>query len=241
MFRLSRISQRAKVIGAVMISGLLLWLTGGYQVVTSQPAPALPKRSDILRALGQQFSTITAGETPLLLIDQAAFLSDSSGTLAVVPRENREFKEKFASFISGEVDSTVFGGLYINEQITILDASNSATTLKPGPYLLKLVSDRQLLAQLINIEGEVVATVPATFQAMTASHNVPSTPWVVTGVKVEDASKRVYELNFGFPPLQAGSSGATALDTATGPIAWIGIVTIIIGLVIVIICEVLNC
>lgn len=245
MIRLTRNQpQMNRSLGVLIMSGLLLWLTGGYPVVMSQPAPGLPTRSDILRALGQQFSTITAGETPLLLVERAAFLSDSSGTLAVIPRENREFKEKFASLIAGDIDSAVFGGLYVNDQITILDVSNSTTTLKPGPYLLKLVSGQKLVAQLINIDGEIVATVPATLQAMTTA-STPSIPWVTTGVrlmntgKVEDASKRIHELNFGFPPLQGAISSAT-LD-ALGPISWVGIVLIIIGVVIVILCEVMNC
>jgi len=237
MFKLAQVSQMSKLLGVLMMSGLLLWLIGGYPVVMSQPAPTLPTRGDILRALDQQFSTITAGEAPLLLTERAAFLSESSGTFAVVPRENREFKEKFASLIAGEVDSAVFGGLYVSEQITILDASNSATTLKPGPYLLKLVSGQKLVAQLINTDGEVVATVPATFQAMTPA-GVPTVPWLTTSDKVEDG-KRIHELSFWFPPLQeAGAS--VALDTL-GPINQIGIVLIVIGVVIVLICEVLNC
>lgn len=187
------------------MSALLLWATSGVHVI-SQQTSQLPKRDDIVQALSQQFSTLVAGEAPILLFDQAMFLSDPSATVAIVPRENREFKEKFAAFMDGDVDNVIFGGLYVSDSVTIF-TNNSSHGLKiePGAYLIKLVRGPQLVARLIDVSGEVVLEVPAELQITTGASwaSLPSAPWVTSNAKLmkEDPNKRVYELTFGFLPV----------------------------------------
>ena len=242
--RFYRLSQAAKISGAVLLSALLLWATSGVQVASQQPSQ-LPKRNNIIQALSQQFSTLVAGEAPLLLFDQAVFISDPSATIAVVPRENREFKERFAAFMDGELDNVLFGGLYVSDPVTIfLDKASVGLRLEPGSYLIKLVRAPHLIAQLIDANGEVVLEMPAELQIMTSASwtATPSAPWVTSNARLmkEDANKRVYELAFGFLPVPQAVASSQPFIADDGPNTafWIGVVVVVIGLVIIICSQV---
>lgn len=240
--RFYRLSQAGKIGGAVLMAALLLWATSGVQVI-SQQTSQLPKRDNIVQALSQQFSTLVAGEAPILLFDQAAFLSDSSATIAIVPRENREFKEKFAAFMDGDIDNVIFGGLYVSDSVTIFtDNSSHGLKLEPGAYLIKLVRGSHLVAQLIDATGEVVLEIPAELQITTGASwaSLPSAPWVTSNAKLmkEDPSKRVYELTFGFLPVPQTAALQPFITDGPNAAFWIGIALIVIGTVVVICSQV---
>lgn len=205
-----RLKQSVKLASVVWLSTLLLLMTASSMVSQAAATSQLPSRQDITQALGDQFNTLTAGTAPLLLTDQALFLSDPSGTMAAVPRETREFKAKLAPFIAGNTDSATFGGLVVSGSMTVMDVDNKPVKLAPGSYTIKLARTPQLVAQFVNDAGEVALTVPASLQLKGATNSASSiTPSVLDSGSIE-AGNRVHRLTFSFPPIQLTQAEASS-------------------------------
>ena len=82
--RFSRLSQAAKIGGAVLMSALLLWATSGVQVVSQQAGPG-PVRSQMLQQLANNLAQLTAAAVNNLDIEEAVFGSLPDGTIAYIP------------------------------------------------------------------------------------------------------------------------------------------------------------
>jgi len=122
-----RLKHSVKLMGVVMMSGLLVWLSAGYPVV-SQVSP-MPRRGDIVRGLQNLSQTLTASEGDIWDIENAAFYSSRSMQLIF-------------QLIEGEdVGPVPFGVLYLEG-----DWPDPDLPLKAGTYILKLRSDRTIIA-----------------------------------------------------------------------------------------------
>ncbi|MCS7198631.1 MAG: hypothetical protein NZ930_08200, partial [Candidatus Bipolaricaulota bacterium] len=82
--RLYRLSQAAKIGGAMLMSALLLWATSGVQVVSQQAGPG-PVRGQILQHVSNRLAQLTAAAIDKLNFDEAAFGSLPDGTLVYIP------------------------------------------------------------------------------------------------------------------------------------------------------------
>jgi hypothetical protein len=137
-----RLKHSVKLMGVVMMSGLLVWLSAGYPVV-SQVSP-MPRRGDIVRGLQNLSQTLTASEGDIWDIENAAFYSDPGVfSLAFIPLHpsSRSMQLIFQLIEGEDVGPVPFGVLYLEG-----DWPDPDLPLKAGTYILKLRSDRTIIA-----------------------------------------------------------------------------------------------
>ncbi|MEM4382223.1 MAG: hypothetical protein QXX19_08350, partial [Candidatus Caldarchaeum sp.] len=146
--RFSRLSQAAKISGAVLMSALLLWATSGVQVVSQQAGPG-PVRSQMLQQLANRLAQLTAAAMDRLNFEEAAFGSLPDGTLAYIPlvRDDPAWQLLFEIVWKGKpVGPVPIGMLYVDHEFEGM-IDKGTYKLAPGYYWLKVDNDRRVLAE----------------------------------------------------------------------------------------------
>lgn len=135
-----RLKHHVKLMGVVMMSGLLVWLSAGYPVV-SQVSP-LPRRGDIAKGLQNIMQTLTAAQGDILDVEKAVFLSHPRVTWAYIPLHptSRSLDRLMSLLIDKEpVGPVDIGALYLEEGFPGLPE------LGAGLYRLQ-ISNEKLIA-----------------------------------------------------------------------------------------------
>jgi hypothetical protein len=260
MFRLAHISETRKVVGVMAMAASLLWITSGYPLVSQGQQGSPLSRSSVVTALKAPFTTLVAGTAPILLSDEAGFISLPDVTVAAIPRAQKEFLESFAEFMALETDSIDVGGFYVSDPIKVRNSDKAYTTVPPGAYIVKLVRNRQagtITAHLVNIEGDVILRVPATVTIIPKEvvGDLPPKPWIqisnnlqgmlssetlLSGATITPFESFVKTI-FIWPSVPPPDLAGVQLDTLLGgpnPAFWVGVGLILIGLVIVVCSQV---
>ncbi len=149
--RLYRLSQAAKIGGAVLMSALLLWATSGVQVVSQQAQ--LPTRNQIVQGLEARLATLTASEGDILDVESAAFYSDPGVlAMALIPNHvsSRSWQLVLRLIQGEEVGAVPIGALYLEG-----DWPDPDFPLKAGLYTIKLKSDFSVVAVAEGKEVEI--------------------------------------------------------------------------------------
>jgi|GEM_PF-3427093 len=133
--RFSRLSQAAKIGGAVLMSALLLWATSGVQLAGQQAGPG-PVRNQMLQQLANNLAQLTASAVNNLDIEEAVFGSLPDGTIAYIPlaRDAPAWQLLVDLVVHRKpVGPVPIGMLYVDHEW-----DGGAFKLKPGYYQLKV-------------------------------------------------------------------------------------------------------
>jgi hypothetical protein len=133
--RFYRLSQAAKISGAMLLSALLLWATSGIQVA-SQQAGQGPMRSQMLQQLANNLAQLTASAVNNLDIDEAAFSSLPDSTIAYIPlAKDAPAWQLLVDLVLHRkpVGPVPIGMLYVDHEW-----DGGSFKLKPGYYQLKV-------------------------------------------------------------------------------------------------------
>ncbi|MEM2592187.1 MAG: hypothetical protein QXI60_06340 [Thermofilaceae archaeon] len=142
--RFSRLSQAAKIGGAVLMSALLLWATSGVQVASQQQGGGFV-RNQILHHLNNTLAQLTAAGGNMLDIDEAAIGSLVDATLIYIPftKDSPAWQLLFDLVVHRkQVGPVPIGMLYIDK---LLDARDFK--LEAGYYYLKITNDLRVVAE----------------------------------------------------------------------------------------------
>ena len=146
--RFYRLSQAAKISGAVLLSALLLWATSGVQVASQQAGPG-PVRHQILQHVVNNLARLTAAAIDKLNFDEAAIGSLPDGTLVYIPlvRDDPVWQLLFEIVWKGKpVGPVPIGMLYVDHEfVEMID--KGTYKLAPGYYWLKVDNDRRVIAE----------------------------------------------------------------------------------------------